>query len=217
MRRDLILGFLLSAVIHGGVFFGDRLIPDKKVVVVKKEEAPAIEIAAPPQIEPEEPEVVEYTDEPVKPLDFAPPSQVDVPQLVTDTSFVQRIQPPPPENVKPAAGLITIPENRDMSQFRGMQVFDINSLDQKPVPTYQAQPQYPFEMKRAGVGGEVTVDFLVDSSGAVQNARAVRSTHREFEQPAVNAVMKWKFKPGRKGGRNVVTHMQVPIAFTLTE
>lgn len=217
MRRDLIIGLLLSALIHGGVFFGDRLIPDREVVVKKKEEAPAIQITAPPPIEPEEPEHVEVSDEPVKPMDFAPPMQTDVPQVVTDTSFVQRIQPPPPENVKPATGIVSIPENRDMSQFRGMKVFDLASLDQQPVARVRTPPQYPFEMRRAGVTGEVVVDFIVDANGDVQNAYALRSTQREFEQPAVQAVSKWKFRPGRKGGRSVNTHMQVPIVFTLND
>ena len=39
----------------------------------------------------------------------------------------------------------------------------------------------------------------------------------QFEAAAVQAVSKWKFKPGRKGGRDVPTHMQVPIVFTLNE
>ncbi len=217
MRRDLIIGLLVSALIHGGAFFGDRLFPKHEVVKKKVEEAPAIKIEAPPPIEPDEPEKVELSDEPVKPMDFAPPMQADVPQVVTDTSFVQRIQPPPPENVKPATGIIAIPENRDMSQFRGMKVFDIASLDQQPQPRVRIQPQYPFEMRRAGVTGEVTVDFIVDSNGDVQNAYALKSSQREFEQPAVAAVSKWKFKPGRKGGRNVNTHMQIPIVFTLND
>ncbi|MGH9772646.1 MAG: energy transducer TonB [Candidatus Acidiferrales bacterium] len=170
-----------------------------------------------PKIEPDEPEKVETTDEPVTPMDFAPPMQTDVPQLVTDTSFVQRIQPPPPENVRPATGIVAIPENRDMSQFRGMKVFDISALDQKPIARVQVQPQYPFEMRRAGVTGEVTVDFIVDTNGDVQNAYAIKSSQREFEQAAVQAVSKWKFRPGRKGGRNVNTHMQVPIVFTLND
>ena len=42
-------------------------------------------------------------------------------------------------------------------------------------------------------------------------------SQREFESAAVQAVSKWKFKPGRKGGRAVNTHMQVPIVFTLNE
>lgn len=218
MRRDLIIGVFVSVVIHVAAFFGDQLFPEKVEEVKVVEDKPTIQIEAPPPMEPEEPEVVETTTEEVKPLDFAPPMQADVPQLVTDTSFVQKIQPPPPENVRPAAGVMTIPAQRDMSQFRGMQVFDLASLDQQPVPRgVRAQPQYPYEMRRAGTAGEVTVDFIVDTDGNVQNAAAIKSTHREFEQPAVAAVQKWKFRPGRKGGRNVNVHMQVPIVFQLNE
>jgi len=35
------------------------------------------------------------------------------------------------------------------------------------------------------------------------------------EQAAMAAVSKWKFKPGRKGGKNVKTNMSVPINFHL--
>ncbi|HVU36141.1 MAG TPA: TonB family protein [Opitutaceae bacterium] len=217
MRRDLIIGILVSALIHAGAFFGDRLFPNRPPPPKKVEEAPTVQLVEMPKIEPDEPDKVETTDEPVTPMDFAPPMQTDVPQLVTDTSFVQRIQPPPPENLRPATGIVAIPENRDMSQFRGMKVFDLSQLDQTPIARVRVAPQYPFEMRRAGVTGEVTVDFIVDTNGDVQNAYAIKSTQREFEQAAVQAVSKWKFKPGRKGGRNVNTHMQVPIVFTLND
>jgi protein TonB len=100
---------------------------------------------------------------------------------------------------------------------KGIEVFDISKLDQQPVARFQARPQYPFEMRRAGIAGEVLVDFIVDSNGDVRNAYAVRSSQREFEAAAVQAVSKWKFRPGKKNGRNVNTHMQVPIVFTLNE
>jgi len=217
MRRDLIVGVILSLVIHGGILFGDKIIKFRPAPKKQKAEEPKIQVIEMPKIEPDEPDKVEATDEPIKPMDFAPPMQTDVPQLVTDTSFVQQIQPPPPDNVKPATGLLTIPENRDLSQFRGMQVFDINQLDQTPQAKVQGRPQYPFEMRRAGIAGEVVVDFIVDQNGDVQNAYALRSSQREFESAAVQAVSKWKFKPGKRGGRSVNTHMQVPIVFTLNE
>jgi RNA polymerase sigma factor (sigma-70 family) len=94
------------------------------------------------------------------------------------------------------------------------QVYDLSALDQVPVARFQARPQYPFEMRRAGISGEVVVDFLVDANGDVQNARAIRSSRPEFEPAAVQAVSKWKFNPGKKGGADVVTHLQVPIVFT---
>ena len=216
MRRDLILGIHVAALHHGFVLFGDKLVKFKPKAPPPKEEEPKVQLIEMPKLDPEEPEKVEATDE-QKPLDLAPPMQTDVPQIATDTSFVQKIQPPPPEGITPSASVNVIPEVRDTSQFRGMQVFDISKLDQTPVPKYQARPQYPFEMRRAGIAGEVLVDFLVDTNGDVQNAYAVRSSQREFEAAAVQAVSKWKFKPGRKGGRDVVTHMQVPIVFTLNE
>jgi periplasmic protein TonB len=215
MRRDIVIGILLSAIIHGGFIFGHLFINFKSAPRKAAEEEPKIQLMAMPKLEPDEPEKVEPTEQEQKPVDLAPPMQADVPQLVTDTSFVQKIQPPPPEGITPTVGVMAIPESRDMSRFKGMEVFDVSKLDQTPQARYQARPQYPFEMRRANIPGEVLVDFIVDLNGDVQSASAIKSTQREFEAAAVQAVTKWKFKPGRKAGRNVNTHMQVPIAFQL--
>ncbi|MBL9201679.1 MAG: energy transducer TonB, partial [Opitutaceae bacterium] len=95
------------------------------------------------------------------------------------------------------------------------ETFDLSRLDQTPVPRFQARPQYPAELRKRGVGGEAVVDFIVDVNGDVRGAYAIRATHGEFAKAAVECVEKWKFTPGRKGGRDVNTHMQVPIVFTL--
>jgi TonB family protein len=94
---------------------------------------------------------------------------------------------------------------------------DISQIDVAPRAVSQARPRYPFELRRSGVGGEVVVDFLVDQDGNVQNAYAVRSTDVGFEAESVEAVSRWRFEPGRKNGAPVITHMQVPIVFTLHE
>ena len=216
MTRDIIIGVVVSLALHLLILFGDKLIPEKKTVKKVEQAAPKIEMIAMPKVE-EEPEIIETNDPDIKPLDLAPPMQQDVPQLVQPDSFVQKIQPPPPEGVTISAAMNIVPEVRDPNMFKGMKVFDISMLDQTPVPKFQARPQYPFEMRRAGIAGEVVVDFIVDTNGDVQNAYALRSSQREFEAAAVQAVSKWKFKPGRKGGRDVPTHMQVPIVFTLNE
>ncbi|MEO6245427.1 MAG: TonB family protein [Opitutaceae bacterium] len=215
MNRDLILGVIISAALHLGIFFGDRLMPKPTAVKKAVEEIPKVQLMEMPKLE-EEPEIIE-TNEEVKPLDLAPPMQQDVPQLVQPDSFVQKIQPPPPEGLTLSASMNIIPEIRDPNMFKGMRVFDPSMLDQQPQPRFQAKPQYPFEMRRAGIAGEVVVDFIVDNNGEVQNAFALRSSQREFEAAAVQAVSKWKFKAGRKNGANVPTHMQVPIVFTLNE
>ena len=216
MRRDLIIGLLVSFVIHGGVAWLGEIKPTA-TKPKPKEEVPTIQLMEMPKIEPDEPEKVDTDEAPPKPVDFAPPMQTDVPQIVTDTSFVQKLQPPPPDGLTINKGAITIPQGQVGGLGKGIEVFDISKLDQAPVAKFQARPQYPFEMRRAGIAGEVLVDFIVDSNGDVRNAYAARSSQREFESAAVQAVSKWKFRPGKKGGRNVNTHMQVPIVFTLNE
>jgi periplasmic protein TonB len=213
MRRDLAIGFAVSLLVNGAVaWFGS--IHNPKPPPPPKEPDAVIQISM-PKIEPDEPEVVEDQQQ-QQPIDIAPPMQNDVPQLVTADSFVQPIEPPPPDLSNVSKSAVTIPQARN-GFGKGIEVFDISKLDQAPVPRFQAKPSYPFEMRRAGISGEVLVDFIVDTNGDVRNAFAAHSSQREFEAAAVLAVSKWKFKPGRKNGHSVFTHMQVPIVFTLDE
>lgn len=87
----------------------------------------------------------------------------------------------------------------------------------QPVAVFQVRPQYPFEMRRARQEGVVTVGFIVDPAGATRELYVVRSSRKEFEQAALVAVAKWKFKPGTVDGRPVYVKMQVPISFTLDD
>lgn len=213
LRRDLFVGLLVSLLVHGGVAMIGRPPPAPKKAV---EAEPTVQLMEMPKIEPDEPDKVE-TDEQQAPVEFAPPMQADVPQIVPVDAFVQQIQPPPPEGLQPNKGAIVIPQGSRNFNTSNIEVFDISKLDQVPTPKFQAKPQYPFEMRRAGIAGEVLVDFIVDSNGAVRNAFAAKSSQREFEAAAVTAVSKWTFKPGKKGGRAVNTHMQVPIVFSLND
>jgi TonB family protein len=91
------------------------------------------------------------------------------------------------------------------------------SLDQLPRATFRQKPAYPFAMRLAGINGDVTVEFIVDTEGRVRNATVVRSSRPEFEDAALQAVRQWTFKPGMKHGRPVNTRMQQPISFSLDD
>src|SRR5688500_15593849 len=100
MSRDLIIGILVAAALHLGVLFGDKINPNWFKPAPKKVEAQPekMQLTAMPKLDKLEPEIIEVTEH-VKPLDLPPPMQQDVPQLVTPESFVQKIQPPPPEGI----------------------------------------------------------------------------------------------------------------------
>ena len=221
MTRDVIIGILISASLHAGFLFGEKFFPEaEEVEVAVVEEEFTIELMEMPPLEPEPEDIIESSDDaPPEEIEFAPPMQADVPSVAIDTPFVQKLQPPPPPGLERPTGVISIPKTSTSRAIgQGMKdLFDISNLDQQPVPRFQAKPVYPFEMRRAGITGEVLVAFIVDSKGNVREAYPVRSTQREFEQPAVQAVSKWKFRPGKKGGRAVNTRMQVPIQFNITD
>jgi len=219
MRKDLIIGLCFSTLVHWSFLY----MTQKPTVQVKHAAAAVddtIKIEM-PELAQEEPEKLKDEtpqDEDAVQVTFAPPSLVDIPTVVPDAGFVQTVEPPPPPGVEAAKGVVTIPTTRPAGFGRGMQnLFDISQLDQIPIAKVQGQPQYPYEMRRAGIAGEVNVAFIVNVNGDVQDAYAVSSSHREFEAPAVQAVMRWKFRPGRRGGKVVNTRMSVPIIFSLND
>ncbi|HEX3730259.1 MAG TPA: TonB family protein [Opitutaceae bacterium] len=212
-RRDMAIGLAVAfLVIFGGAWISEQQRHGPPPPVKKKEEH-VVQLVMPPP-PPEEQEPVDDTQE-IKQVDIAPPMQTDVPQMVTPTSFVQKLEPPPPEGMTIDKSRLTV--SAGMGAFnKGGQIFDLSMLDQQPVATYQPQPNYPYEMKKQGISGQVVVEFLLYPDGTVHNAFAVSSTQHEFEANAIQAVTRWRFKPGRRGGRAVITRMQVPIVFTLS-
>jgi len=217
MNKDLIIGLLVSVGVHLFALnpFAGKQPPPVREAIVKEE---IIQMEMPPLDEEEDKKVEELQDEPAENV-MAPPSLVDLPTVVPVNAFPQPLQPPPPPGMSVARGAINIPVNPPGANFgKGIKdLFDINNLDQKPVGRVQNPPQYPYEMSRAGISGEVVVEFIISASGDVVDTRVVRSSHREFEVPAMQAVQKWKFKPGRKAGKNVSTRVSQLIEFNLED
>ena len=82
-----------------------------------------------------------------------------------------------------------------------------------PVPVRTVAPDVPSSFSRSGSVGLVTVKFLVDEKGNVQEPTIVKSSHAELEQPALEAIKKWRFKPAKKDGVAVAVHVTIPIKF----
>ena len=221
MSRDLIIAVICSILLHGGVAGSGYLFKEKPAPAAVVEEVPTIALDLPPPPEPDEPEVVEdaVSDAPAELADLAPPMQNDMPSAVIDSPFVQQIQAPPPPGLNRPTGAITIPTNTRPAVTGAKPlgaIFDLASLDQRPEPTVRINPVYPFELRRSGLKGEVIVGFIVDSNGDVRDPYIVKSSSPAFEDSAIQAVLKWKFRPGKKGGKAVNTRVAQPLAFSIT-
>jgi protein TonB len=99
----------------------------------------------------------------------------------------------------------------------GKLAYTIQELDSAPVVRLQHRPQYPFEMRRKGIGGEVVLGIVVSDTGDVITTHVLSSTRPEFEQAAINTVTRWKFRPGLKNGGAVNSYLTVPVGFTINE
>jgi protein TonB len=95
--------------------------------------------------------------------------------------------------------------------------FSVADLERRPEVLSTVPPAYPETLRKARVEGAVTLAFVLDESGRVVDPRVENSTHKEFEAAALEAIRKWKFKPGLKDGQPVRTYLRQTIRFRLPE
>jgi periplasmic protein TonB len=212
------LPVVVAAGLHGALFLG---FPHPEVIV-DASPAEAVRIPAPPSMdEPLIPlRVWDEDNEPgavsggARPLPVTPDA---LKPLTGKESFTVPVEPYRPvfnaaETLVDHRGL---PTGRDFGPGRlgTPEIPDVSRLDRIPRAVVQTVPVYPDSLRRAGVEGAVTVAFIVDTDGRVSKAEVVQSSHREFEEAAVRAVLRWRFEPGTQGGRKVSFRMAVPILF----
>ena len=95
-------------------------------------------------------------------------------------------------------------------------LYHIGGSVSAPVVLYEPEAEFSDEARRAKYQGVVLVSIIVDAQGHPQNARVVRALGMGLDEKALEAVMKYKFKPAMKDGRTPVpVPMNVEINFHL--
>lgn len=89
------------------------------------------------------------------------------------------------------------------------------SKTEPPVPVRTVAPEYPTQLKRDGVSGIVTVKCMIDEKGNVTDTHVEKTTNDGFDEAAVAAVKKWRFKPAQQDGAPVATKVTIPIKFVV--
>lgn len=84
-----------------------------------------------------------------------------------------------------------------------------------PSVLYKVEPEYSEEARKAKWQGTVVLSLVVDESGKAQGIKVVRSLGLGLDQKAIEAVEKWKFKPGMKDGKSVPVIATIEVNFRL--
>ena len=133
-------------------------------------------------------------------------------------------RPPPPELEQPELKKLPTPKldinlpdidmpiDTDGALVGGGQFISDGGL----IPLVRISPRYPRKALLEGREGYVVVELLVDESGNVLSAKIREaSPSTVFNAAAIQAVLKWKFKPRVSGGVAVKQRGLTTIEFTL--
>jgi periplasmic protein TonB len=201
----VLMGVGVTGVLFGILPFTHIIATPSRTLELRK--AAVADLPPPPQEETPPPQEEEKNVEDVKPqLADAPPQQnlnlsVDL-ELAVGTGGAL------------AMGNLASALNQE-SGGQELNAFSVADLDKPPVLMASVSPEYPATLRKAKVEGSVVIVFLLDESGRVEEAKVESASRPEFETPALNAVKKWKFKPGEREGAAVKTHMRLPIRFKI--
>ena len=127
----------------------------------------------------------------------------------------------PAENSLPAPGIISVPMPKldlarvetGVSVTNGVNVGEsLGGLaglpgagsDSEVIPLVRIPPRYPRQAASRKIEGWVKVQFTIAENGTVRNPRVVGATpKRIFDDAALGAIRKWRFKPRLVEGKPV--------------
>jgi protein TonB len=84
-----------------------------------------------------------------------------------------------------------------------------------PKVIYQVDPEFSEEARRAKHYGTVILVVDVDMTGRAVNVRVARSLGLGLDERAVEAVSRWRFRPGMRSGKPVTVSATIEVNFHL--
>ena len=94
-------------------------------------------------------------------------------------------------------------------------VYRIGGGVSAPIPIFKPEPEYSEEARKAKFQGTVVLMIVVDEHGNARDLKVIRPLGLGLDQKAIEAVEKWRFKPGMKDGKPVPVQATVEVNFRL--
>ena len=84
-----------------------------------------------------------------------------------------------------------------------------------PKLIYRVEPSYDESAREDKITGAVLLQLVVTKEGLADQITVKRSLDPRLDEKAIEAVKKWRFKPGQKEGEDVNVQAQIEINFRL--
>jgi TonB family protein len=85
----------------------------------------------------------------------------------------------------------------------------------RPTLIYRIEPEYSEEARKARYEGTVILETIVRKDGVIEIVRLARHLGFGLDECAIEAVKKWRFRPGMKNGKPVDVPLKVEVSFNL--
>jgi protein TonB len=102
----------------------------------------------------------------------------------------------------------------DLRGFGG-QVYTPGGAVSDPVPLLTPEAEFSDEARRQKFEGVCMIAVIIDSHGNPQNPRVIRPLGMGLDQKALDAVLRYRFKPAMKDGKPVPVMITVAVNFRL--
>jgi protein TonB len=83
-----------------------------------------------------------------------------------------------------------------------------------PILKTRIEPQYPAVARKAGIGGDVVLQVVVERDGNIGSVFAVEEGPMGLTAAATDAVRRWVYAPARLDGRPIAVVKTVRVRFT---
>lgn len=85
--------------------------------------------------------------------------------------------------------------------------------DREAVRTKYQEPVYPEALHKADRQGNVLLIGRIDAQGRVEDLHAISASHKDFVQPAMEAVRAWQFRPALRDGKPIEIFANIGVRF----
>ncbi len=95
------------------------------------------------------------------------------------------------------------------------QVYEIGGDVLAPKLIHVVEPEFNPKSEEAFVSGTIKLQIVVTKEGSVKDPKILAGPNERQDKAAIDAVMKWRFKPGLKKGEPVNVRATVEVNFHL--
>jgi TonB family protein len=94
-------------------------------------------------------------------------------------------------------------------------VYRIGGGVSAPALLFKVEPEYSEEARKAKFQGTVVLYVVVDEKGQPRDLKVIRPLGLGLDEKAIEAVQKWRFRPGQLNGKPVAVAATIEVNFRL--